>query len=266
MFCQNCGCRLDNTEKFCPDCGAPVAGTAEQQTAAAQTPEQTEKPAKKRKPAAETMMHQGRKVTENIYFCEDGIYRWIYEMPILKNPTIFILVWKIFFFVTLGIFVFIILIDAIGGDLDGETFLNTLKFFGYFVAGMTALVVLSLLVYAAVMGGKYIVMFEMDEKGVNHKQMPRQVKKAEVIGILTVLAGLASRNITTVGVGLNSTARSEMYSEFSKVRSVKPFPRRDLIKVNAPFSKNQVYAAKEDYAFVVNYICQRVPDSAKPKA
>ena len=157
------------------------------------------------------------------------------------------------------------LLDVFSGDMDAERFLGTLKILVYFIIGMTVLCALGYLLYAAIMGGKYIVMFEMDEAGVNHKQMPAQLKKAEAIGLLTVPAGLASRNIATVGVGLNSTARSEMYSEFSKVRSVKLFPRRDLIKVNASFCKNQVYAAKDDYDFVMNYICQRIPDSAKPK-
>lgn len=249
MFCQNCGSELPDRVKFCPGCGTPVS----------------EPIAEQRKMSTEKMTRQGAKVTENIYFCEDGKYRWIYEMSLFRNPTVIILVWKIFFFILLGIFVFTMLLDVFSGDMDAERFLGTLKILVYFIIGMTVLCALGYLLYAAIMGGKYIVMFEMDEAGVNHKQMPVQLKKAEAIGLLTVLAGLASRNITTVGAGLNSTAHSEMYSEFSKVRSVKLFPRRDLIKVNAPFCKNQVYAAKEDYDFVVNYICQRIPDSAKPK-
>ena len=31
--------------------------------------------------------------------CEDGKYRWSYAMSLYKNPTIFLLVWKIFFFI-----------------------------------------------------------------------------------------------------------------------------------------------------------------------
>ncbi len=244
MFCKNCGAHIDENDKFCRACGAKNENTAE-------------KP-KKRKPKAEKMMNEGARITENIYLCEDGKYRWVYEMPILKNPTIFILVWKIFFFILLGIFAVTLIFDAIEGNLDGELLLNTLKFMGIFLAGMTVLVALGVLVYAAIMGGKYVVMFEMDNDGINHKQLPKQVKKAEMIGFITALAGLATGNVTTVGVGLTSASRSEMYSEFERVRSVKACPRRHLIKVNERLFKNQVYAEPADYDFVLNYIRERV--------
>ena len=50
-----------------------------------------------------------------------------------------------------------------------------------------------------------------------------------------------------------------MYSEFGKVRSVKACRRRNLIKVNEVLNHNQVYAEKEDFDFVLNYISSRVP-------
>ncbi len=244
MFCKNCGAKLDGNDCFCRVCGTKSEGT-------------TQEP-KKRKPTAKKMMSEGARITENIYLCEDGKYRWVYEMPILKNPTIFILVWKIFFFIFVGIFAVTLIFDAFEGNLDGGQLLNTLKFMGIFLAGMTVLVALGVLIYAAIMGGKYVVMFEMDDDGVNHKQLPKQAKKAEIIGFITALAGLATGNVTTVGVGLTSASRSEMYSEFERVRSVKAYPRRHLIKVNERFGKNQVYAEPADYDFVLNYIRERV--------
>ena len=54
-------------------------------------------------------------------------------------------------------------------------------------------------------------------------------------------------------------ARTEMYSEFGKVRSVKACRRRNLIKVNGLLNHNQVYTEKEDFDFVLNYISSRVP-------
>ena len=258
MFCQNCGAALSAGTRFCPRCGTPAAaGVSEQPKAPVRgkSDDSAASAPKKRRPSAGKMMQQGARVTENIYLCEDGKYRWVYEMPILKNPTIFILVWKIFFFIILGIFVVMTVIDLIEwGSNAGEILLNNLKFFGYFMIGMAALIIISLLVYAAVMGGKYIVMFEMDEKGVNHRQIPKQVEKAEAIGFITALAGIASGNITTVGVGLTSASRTEMYSEFNKVRAVRSCPRRHLIKVNERFKKNQVYADPADYDFVLGFI------------
>ncbi|MBQ6431991.1 MAG: hypothetical protein IJJ99_08985 [Oscillospiraceae bacterium] len=204
---------------------------------------------------------QGARVTENVYLCGDGKYRWVYEMPILKNPTIFLLVWKIFFFIILGIFVVSSVFDAVEWSNEiGERLLSNLKIFGYFILGMTVIVVISMLVYAAIMGGKYVVVFEMDENGVNHKQLPKQAKKAQAIGAITALVGLASGNFSTAGAGMLSAARTEMYSEFARVRKVKACPRRHLIKVNQRLYKNQVYADPADFDFVLNFIRAHVPN------
>lgn len=262
MFCPHCGAEIKIISKFCPECGSPLPQKSSSQINTVQSnhfknnSELSDKP--KRKPSAKKMIVEGQMVTQNIAYCADGKYRWIYELSILRNPTIFLLVWKIFSFIILGIFAFVFIIDLIGGDMDGESFLESLKIFGIFFIGMTVLVAVSVLVYAAIMGGKYCVMFEMDENGILHKQLPKQVKKAQAIGLITALMGAASGNLTTVGIGLNASANTEMYSEFAKVRAVKPYPRRSLIKVNETFFKNQVYADKADFSFVLDYIRSHV--------
>ena len=205
------------------------------------------------------LMARGEKISENIVFCADGKYRWTYAMSLYKDPSIFLLVWKIFFFVTLGIFAFIIILDVINWGWKTENIADILKTFTFFIIGMTVLVGLGYLLYALIMGGKYQALFEMDEHGINHAQLPEQAKKARIISWLTVLAGLLSRRVTTVSVGLNS-ARTEMYSDFSRVRKVKAFPSAHLIKVNGLLSHNRVYAAAEDFDFVLNYIMSHCPD------
>lgn len=216
---------------------------------------------KKSKSSVNRMMKQGTRISDRIILCQDGTYRWEYELSLLKNPTIFFLIWKIFFFIILGIFAVITIADMVQWGAD--RLVGDLKFLAYFLVGMTVLAALGYGLYAAVMGGKYCVLFEMDEQGVNHKQIPGQAKKARTISALTVLSGLASRNVTTVGVGMNA-ARTEMYSSFSSVRKVKAYPRRNLIKVNGLLSRNQVYAHQEDFAFVLDYITARCVNARKP--
>lgn len=238
-ICRNCGTRLNDDEVFCPECGAELYPPVRQDDNF----------------IPEGMINEGQKVTKNISFCLDGKYRWVYEMSLFRNPTIFFLVWKIFFFITLGIFGFIIIVDLINENLDSEMLTETLRFFVYFTIGMTVVVGISYLIYAAIMGGKYVVLFEMDEKGINHIQHPKQVKKAEVISDITILAGLASGRLSTVAAGMNT--RTEMQSDFETVRKVRSYPRRNLIKVDGLIEHNQVYAEKEDYEFVRNFIISR---------
>ena len=215
--------------------------------------------ARSRKKDFRQMMEQGKKISENIVLCTDGKYRWTYELSLWKDASLFLLVWKIIFFVLLGIFALMLIMDIIEWGWKTENVLGILRFFLYFIIGMTALLVLGYSLYALIMGGKYKALFEMDEQGINHVQLPEQAQKAKIISALTVLAGLFSRRVSTVGVGLTS-ARTEMYSEFSRVREVKAYPSSHLIKVNGRFMHNRVYAAPEDLDFVLDYITSRCPD------
>ena len=200
-------------------------------------------------------------ISERVQAGADGKYRWIYEMSLWKNPTFFVLIWKIFFFIIVGIFAFVMIFDIIDwGEFSAERALESLKMMGYFTIGITALVGISYMIYAAMMGGKYIVLFEMNEQGINHKQIPSQAKKAKKLGQATALVGLAAGKPSMVGAGIASQ-RTEMYTEFARVRKVKVYPRRQVIKVNQRLMHNQVYTLPEDFEFVKEFILARCPQA-----
>ena len=200
-----------------------------------------------------------------VKLCEDGKYRWVCSLNLFTDLTVFFIVWKIFFFIILAIFTVIMIADAVSfSDFYTTRFFTNITYFAYFVAGMTALSLLGYYLYSAMMGGKYTVEFTMDEKGILHSQIPSQAKKAKKIGRATAALGAASGNFTAAGVGLNSQ-RTEMYSEFGKVRSVKTRKRKCLIKVNELLSHNQVYTAKEDFDFVKEYIISRCDNIKKQR-
>lgn len=205
-------------------------------------------------------MSKSESVNTPVTLCDDGKYRWIYAVSLYKNPMFLFLIWKIFFFILLGIFTLSFIVDAIEwGGVTGESALNTLKMFGIFLGGMTVLVGLGYLIYAMVMGGRYVVEFEMDEQGVLHRQIEWQAKRAQKIGRAAMLAGAAAHRPSTVGAGLASQ-RTEMYSDFSKTKKVKVYPRRGLIKVNGTLNHNQVYASPLDFEFVRSFILSHCPN------
>ena len=86
-----------------------------------------------------------------------------------------------------------------------------------------------------------------------NKQISEQAEKARKISKATFAAGAASGNFTTMGVGINA-ARTEMYSDFSRVRKIKFYPRKNLIKIVCALSHNRIYVKKEDFEFVKNFI------------
>lgn len=185
-------------------------------------------------------------ISERVKLFPDGKYRWRYDMSLFKNPTIFILVGKIFFFIMLGIFAFVTLIDALDGNGFIEAVKNNFKVFSIIFLVMFGIFIIAYLIYAAMMGGKYSVEFEMDEKGINHRQVEAQAKKARRLAKAAAMSGRP-------GLGV-SASRTEMYSDFSKIKKVKVYPRRHLIKVNGTFDHNQVYACADDFEFVRDFI------------
>lgn len=194
---------------------------------------------------------------KTITFDENGTYRWIYELNLHKNPAVFFTIMKILLGVNCGIFLFLILIET-----DSKHFMRNAILLGE-TAVVVSLVLIALgalgyFIYTAIFGKKYCVLFEMDENGITHRQLPPQIKKAEAIAALSMLLGAAAGKPGLAGTGILAATHTELRSTFAKVTSIEPDKRLNLIKVNEPLCYNQVYADGEDFDFVLDYIKTRV--------
>lgn len=202
-------------------------------------------------------------VGERVTLCPDGKYRWIYEMNMLKNPSILFDVWKVFG-ISIGILVaFFALLIACDGDINMKVLSGLAETVGLLIAIFAVLSILGYLLFAAISGWKYVVLFIMDEKEVVHQQMPSQVKKGQVIGALTVLVGLAAKRPGVVGTGLLAQSRTTMTSVLANVARLIPCRRMNLIKVNQLLAKNRVYVPDEDFDFVYDFLCQHCVKAKK---
>ena len=168
-------------------------------------------------------------VSKNITFDSDGVYRWAYELNLYKNPTILFLIWKIFGGILLALWLFMVVLEVIDDNLSLDNLFELTVGLLLFSLGFGLICLLGYLLYALIMGGKYCVLFEMDDNA---------------------MAGRPG----VVGTGMLAGARTSMYTSFADVRSVESCPGRNLIKVNELLNKNQVYAEDEDFDFVLNFI------------
>lgn len=187
-----------------------------------------------------------------VKLCSDGKYHWTVPVNLLKNPTAYFTVCKIF-----GIIGGIAFLTAyIGPAFRGDFAVigHELKYWGIAVLVFLLISALAYLIVAAVYKGKYIVKFTMDENGILHEQVEAQKKKAQVLGGVLGAAGALRGNPAQAGQGALVAAHTSLSSDFSKVRKVKASPRFSTIRVNEPTAKNQVYTAPEDYDFVLDYI------------
>ena len=194
--------------------------------------------------------------SKNITMCNDGRYRWVYELDMYKSQAIIKEVWRAMLIAGVIVLAFMFVINIMDSDL-----LETLEFLVQAAAVMCGIfLVLSIigyLVFSYIVGGKYCVVFEMDEAGVNHKQHEKHVKKAQLTGAITTLAGAAGGSLNTAGTGVLSAAHTSMYSKFDDVKELEILPKQHLIRVNESLNRNQVYADDEDFAFVADYIKAR---------
>lgn len=216
---------------------------------------------------------QGKKVTENIVLCPDGFYRWYYEFHMLKNPTILITVWKVLLLSFFIVFLFVFSLNLIDGNLSldmfrGKELENTVKdiLIGLgFILFFMFLSVVAYIIVAARNDWKYIVLFEMNDEGITHTQLKSQFKKQKALAWLVIMAGILSKSPSTAGLGIHNATVDSISSTFKKVKNIKVSRTWNVIKVNEILYKNQIYAGKEDFDFVLNYIMERIPESAKPK-
>ena len=193
----------------------------------------------------------------------DGNYRWVYEVKMLTNPTILFDVYKVLGISFGVVWLFMLLIIGCEGDLT----LGSIWEFSYgFLVLMAVFVVIGIVAYfivAWVYDWKYVVLYTLNEKEVIHQQMPRQMKKAKVLGALTALVGVAAGRPGVVGSGILAASRSTSTSVLENVKRIKPCRRQNLIKVNQLLNKNRVYVPDEDFDFVYDFLCQHCPNAKK---
>lgn len=192
---------------------------------------------------------------------EDGVYRWIYEFSLFKNPIILFVIWKVLIFSFGAVWIFVTLLSVNNTNFWWEGFLNETKGFALILAFVLALGLVAYLIYAVIMGGKYYVLFEMDSKGVKHTQLSGQFKKARALADMTVFLGLVSGKPGTVGSGLLAGSKQSISSEWKKVKSVAVYPRRNTIKVNEVLNRNQIYASDTNFEFVRQYVAEHCTDA-----
>ena len=245
MYCTNCGNLLPDEANFCDKCGAKVEATPAVEKQTFQPEPQATKP------------------SPNITLGTDGKYRWYYEFKLMKNPTILKVLWKIFFWICIGLWLFVVIIGKVDGTMNAKDFWEITKVMFLIMIGLEALETLAYFIYAAIQGFKYCVMFEMDDQGVTHTQMPKQFKKAQAMAAIEVLAGIASGDVGATGRGILAGSKSSMKSSWSSVKSIEIQRRHEVITVNERLNKNQVYALPDDFPFVESFIREHVDKKCK---
>ena len=182
-------------------------------------------------------------------------YMILVLLTLLKNPIILLTIWKILGIAALIILVFSFLIEVFDGNAAGWFINYLLTPEVLIIPGILfGLSMIAYLIVAVIYGWKYIVLFEMDDNGVEHIQMQKQFKKAEGLTWLVAMAGLAAGNFTTAGAGMLAGSKKVSRTNFADVKKVKRKSRFHCIMLNEIIERNQLYVDDTDIEFVWNFV------------
>lgn len=243
MLCTNCGFVNDADAVFCENCGVSVI--------------------KKEPVSSETDVSLNKKDDKTNYFTQsDHAIKWIYEFSLWKNPVIFVTVLKVMLIACCvpALLMFFLTLADTGFVEATQVFLTVIGIGGGVIICLSAL---AYVIIALLYGGKYIVLFKMDQKGIYHIQLKKQFGKAQALGFLTALAGLAGGNLTAAGAGLIAATKQSQYSTFSKIKSIKIKEKRNTIYLNEFPVHNQIYVSAENFSDIKEYIISHCPKNVK---
>ncbi|MBW6473451.1 MAG: zinc ribbon domain-containing protein [Anaerolineaceae bacterium] len=235
MICKKCGQVSPQDSQFCEMCGAALGIELPKKDVVVEQPKQ--------------------QISPGVVMGADGVMRWVYEMNMWKNPTLIITIWKVLLLAALVPALLVFFLNL--GDGIGSAFLAFFKVIAIVAGIVTVLMLLAYPLVAIMNGGKYCVMFEMDDKSVKHIQMQKQFKKNLILAMIVSLAGMMSGNAQTAGAGLLAGSKQSTLSRFEKVKSITVNEKRHVIYLNENLTKNQIYADTVDFAFISKAIISR---------
>ena len=221
MYCPNCGKQLPDNSRFCDNCGSMLNS---------RIPSNTSLP-------------------DGIFLCDDGKYRWVYEINLWKNNVIVGSLIKVMLFV-----IFIIIVPVL--LITGTDFISILMLIPAFLLGAALLTFIGYAINAMMNGGKYCAVFTMDEEKIIHAQSKKQVDKGRIMAILSTVA------FNDAATGLSLLASEKFVTSYKDVKNIKSEPAKNLIRVNESLIKNQIYVYPHQFNFVYDYIVSRCPGAA----
>ncbi len=239
MICTKCEHQNPQDSLFCENCGALVVTKVPKQEVV--TPQ------------------SNQQVSPGILMGKDGILRWVYEVNMWKNPTLVITIWKVLLLSAL-LPAFLVFFLSLG-DGFGAAIFAFVKIVGIVAGIVTVLMLLAYPLVAVMNGGKYCVLFEMDDTHVKHIQMQKQFQKSQLLSMVIILAGVLAGNVQTTAAGILAGSKQSSVSSFDKVKTITVNEKRHVIYVNEKLFHNQVYAEPADFAFVQKFHYQPLQKS-----
>ncbi len=246
--CGKCGNEMQEGAAFCSKCGEKSSNDSEEI-----------------KDNIKHLNYNGEENSEEMDI-KDGI-SWTYQSNLYKESTFIVILIKVLAISVGAVLLFMLILGAIDGDLDGAYFLTMIEIFGGIYAGMIVLALISYyLIYVPLNNGKYTILFEMDNNHITHMQALENRQKAKKLGTIAIFAGLLTMNPTVMSTGLLSSVRTSMTTRFSAVTSILVYRKKCRITlVSHSMERNEIFCSRKDFEWVLSHIQSRCKKDIKVK-
>ena len=199
--------------------------------------------------------------TNRVTLFDDGVYRWYYDMDMYQNKSMLYTLEKVNLFTFLGVSVDgAILIRLVERDAAFAR--------GILLAGLGLWALMALLYWigfyiaAGIKGGNYRIHFAMREDGIELVWSDRLKEGFDTGRKALAVAGSVIGSRTVRG-RWRPTLDEVSNVAFSQVIRYKSHPQWNMIDLSMLGGKFQVYAGTRDFAFVEEYILDRVPERVR---
>jgi len=192
-----------------------------------------------------------------------GEYRWTHDVNLWTDTLIPLTVLKILVASALAPALLILLISVFEGNASEGLRAFTIVF-GVTAGILLALFIVAYPVFLLVKGGRYAVLFALDDKGINHVEMPATTRRSDLLNWVGIIAGAAAGNPTVTGANLLALSRKQLYSAFKNVRKVVVYERRNVLKlICSDMTRNLVYTQPSDFDLVKTLVLDRCRKDVK---
>lgn len=190
---------------------------------------------------------------------DSGRFRWLHEVNLWRDPTLPSLLFKILLLAGVAPAVLVLAVETFEGS-PVQGFQVAAQIYLIVTGVLMLLFVLSYPVFILFKGGRYPILFEMDDREVRHIEMPSSADRSRLMAWVGLIAGLAARNPTVMGSSLLALSRSQMATRFRDVRKVVVYRRRGVMRLIArDMTRNLIYVDREHFQEVVDHVLARCP-------
>lgn len=196
-----------------------------------------------------------------IDLCPDGKYRWAYNFNLYTNLMYLRRLWRVALRVVVCVWLFVmtVLIASYGFVLNGVLSVSGSILFATAIA--LACISLVYYIWAAIGGGRYCILFELDDRGIYNIHLPRQYTQTQIQSYIEqFIAGDSDGSQITYAAELS---KKTICSDFRAISGINANEKRRIIKLYGPFAKNKIFTKGADFELVLGTISGNSSPQAK---